>query len=297
MKKTVILIILTLALSNICKAQYWAPNGTSWYYEQDDFDFQLYSFIKFESIGDTLILGDSVKIIQESEIYKDTASQNIYLKYEDNKVYYFNPADEKFKQLYDFNAVKGDTLIVFCRQSALSEEPYVSIKIDSLSTKIISDDTLKVQYFSQINGGTCFMDNEYPIIERIGHTKFMFPQHAIADPPYGGPLRCYQDPMIGLFKTVDFECDYVTSNDKKILNHKDIKILPNPVENKIIIKSSHSITRIELYSIYGNLIKRTINETTMDISEIPNGNYFLRIVLKDKKSLIKKIVKIVKYNH
>ncbi len=60
----------------------------------------------------------------------------------------------------------------------------------------------------------------------------------------------------------------------------DIKIYPNPVNDRLIIKSEDKISKIEVIDITGRNIKNSENvnrKTEIDVSELKSGIYFLKI--------------------
>jgi hypothetical protein len=191
-------------------SQNWADNNAVWHYTQINFNTPPnQEYIRFTAAGDTLINGDTLKIILEEIIsLNDTLSDEIYMKSDSNRVYYYIPEIEAYKLLYDFNANPGDTIEVYCRQAF--NDSTITIYVDSISTIDVNGNILKVQHVSQIHSPTDEYWLEGEIIENIGWKGFMFPLHAWADPPYGGPLRCFQDDKIGLFKLTNYDCDYIS---------------------------------------------------------------------------------------
>jgi len=293
MKKAIILLAMIFSFSQMIHSQYWAPKGTTWFYDQDIFpQGSSISYIKFESLGDTVINEDTLTVIQESRSHNDSIHSEFYTKFDDNKVYYFHVQDNNYKLMYDFSAEPGDTLNIYCRQSESDTEPYAYIKIDSLSSLKIGDDTLKVQHFSSIYSveTSCNMIQVQPIIERIGHLKFMFPQHAWADPPYGGNLRCYEDSIIGLYKISDKDCDYFTTDINSEQLNQSNYVYPNPTNNILNIDSKYEITEIKLFNKLGNLILQQQYSDKIDMSALPNDIYFVKIQFKDYYE-ISKIIK------
>ena len=101
--------------------QYWAPLGTKWYYEQTDFEPPIYDdLIIYESIGDTIINGDSTKILNKTFMsIKPTLGDTfisheiIFEKFDSNRVYFYYQPVNDFRLLYDFNAMVGDSFPVF----------------------------------------------------------------------------------------------------------------------------------------------------------------------------------------
>lgn len=277
MKKLLLLFFTFIPILSF--SQNWADFNSMWHYNQINFFTPPnLAYIKFEAIGDTLINGDTVKIILEENLsLTDTTSANIFMKSDSGKVYLYVPEISSYKLIYDFTANTGDTIEVFCRQA--NQDSVIKVHVDSISTININDNTLKVQHVSQIRseGDEYYMEGE--IIENIGWTGFMFPLHAWADPPYGGSLRCFQNDKIGLYKLTETDCDYITSN--KIINKRnEIKIYPNPTTGKINILSE-KIESIEIRDINGKIVYSG-NEKLIDLSYKKQGLYFVIVVTNNE---------------
>jgi hypothetical protein len=73
-----------------------------------------------------------------------------------------------------------------------------------------------------------------------------------------------------------------------------INISPNPATHKIKIKTSLPFSTIEIYNSFGKKVHTLIipNEKEIDISFLSKGVYYLKIHLKDNKSIVRKIVKL-----
>ena len=96
-------------------------------------------------------------------------------------------------------------------------------------------------------------------------------------------------------------CNYLTfANSLNILqipneNFKTlVKLYPNPISSKLTIESSLEIKQIEIYSIYGQTNRiyefNNNNNNTIDLSDLENGVYFVKMILASNKFLIKKII-------
>jgi hypothetical protein len=84
----------------------------------------------------------------------------------------------------------------------------------------------------------------------------------------------------------------VSSVDDNFLSQNEIKIFPNPSRSTIsfssgIIKEPFDV---RIYNINGSLVKQESNQTIIDISQFPNGLYFLRIQ-NDKGITVQKFIK------
>ncbi|MHA7842493.1 MAG: T9SS type A sorting domain-containing protein [Winogradskyella sp.] len=62
------------------------------------------------------------------------------------------------------------------------------------------------------------------------------------------------------------------------LNTNSVKLYPNPVSDRLFIKSTEQIEGISIYNINGQLIKQTIETTNgIDVSVLPSGLYMIEI--------------------
>lgn len=68
-----------------------------------------------------------------------------------------------------------------------------------------------------------------------------------------------------------------------------LSLYPNPVKDKLIIKSDEKIEKVDIYSQTGQLVK-TIGSKEVDTSDLPKGNYIVKIKT-DKGTVIEKLIK------
>lgn len=79
--------------------------------------------------------------------------------------------------------------------------------------------------------------------------------------------------------------------------NSNLLVYPNPVHNVLHIDcetKDKRINKVELYDIFGKLIKQqnvTTHSTTIEIGELPNGIYLLRVAREDRTSSTMKIIK------
>lgn len=291
-----IIFTLILFVSTSCLAQNWGENNAVWHYNQTDMGPPFNDvFIKFSTIGDTIILGELTKIILEERItFNDTIANKIFMKSDSNWVYLFDSLSNSFKLIYDFSAILGDTIEVFCPERL--GDSTLTIVVDSVSTININGTILGVQYVRPLYLGE-YYNMSGIIIENIGWTGFMFPLSTLADPPYGGELRCFQNDSIGLYKPSSFDCDYLETGIESINNTNNLSIYPNPANGVLNISIAKELdlthSKISLVDISGRIIlSQPINsaETTVNINHFPNGIYFVNAQLNDKSMVIKKFV-------
>jgi hypothetical protein len=91
---------------------------------------------------------------------------------------------------------------------------------------------------------------------------------------------------------------FYEANSALLAIHKNelalLNISPNPVIDKIHIKTSCTFYSIEIYNATGEsvFISRLKNQKEVDISLLVAGIYYLKIQLKDTNSIIRKIIKL-----
>lgn len=85
------------------------------------------------------------------------------------------------------------------------------------------------------------------------------------------------------------EAELTASNEP--LSDLSVKIGPNPSRDYVYIDAQVMMDKIELYDQSGKKIKVMVQDGKIDVSELNNGIYFVK-VYADKKSLTKKILKI-----
>jgi hypothetical protein len=106
----------------------------------------------------------------------------------------------------------------------------------------------------------------------------------------------YYEQLINPFKLASGDTGFGYRFDYSIVNvisveNDELKIYPNPASNFIIINTSKTVKKINIYNQIGKKIytKENITENTIDTSNLKNGIYFL-IVQMDKTIVKRKLV-------
>ncbi len=268
MKKHYFLSLLPFLFLFQLGAQNYFPKGATWYFDIPPFVTQQYSYSFLESNGDTIINGDTLIQI----------NQNYLLKQVGSKIFKFNACNSNYSLLYDFGVNNGDTLIIF--PDLCNSSDSVILKVDSINTITINSNVLKHFFITQLNLPSNWNFNGN-VIEGIGNITYLFPQSSLADPQIG-PLRCYNDSVIGNYNTGLHNgiCDTVFSVGIEEYNLVDnIKLFPNPTKGLIQIETKLTIESIDVYNIESKKIFET-HSLLVDITKFPRGIYFLKIFSK-----------------
>ncbi|KMQ60619.1 hypothetical protein ACM40_12685 [Chryseobacterium sp. BLS98] len=72
-------------------------------------------------------------------------------------------------------------------------------------------------------------------------------------------------------------------------NNNDISI-ENPVKQNLVYRSKEKISKIEIYSLDGKIVK-TLKDSDTDISELLKGNYMAKVIFENGKIMVKKLIK------
>jgi Secretion system C-terminal sorting domain len=153
----------------------------------------------------------------------------------------------------------------------------------------------KVFYLSQVGCNTCL-----PVIwvEGIGNLSNPFhPYVSWSSGHLGDVLLCHYDEVgvrdyhfIYCYEPESCHGPIVSVNDAEITN---VKIYPNPVNDKLVITSEIPLQRIEIYSSTGVLLKKYYDtkNLTINTTELMSGILYVLIFSENGKVTTSKIVK------
>ena len=273
-------ILPFLLLSTLTFAQTWAPIGAKWTYTQSTINPNYTTFKTFESISDTSINGQKCKILNVIENSGPGFSITYHeFTYSDsNKVYFYKNND--WCLIYDFNAKQNDSFVLNCTFGAVKHP--VVVKVLAVDTVTINGIKLKRFDYSVLDliiGFSGF------VIEGIGNIYGMFP---IVHHTYGGPLRCYEDTIIGKYKNQYYnwntawqqDCDLIITSIDKPNVADNLKVFPNPFYDHLTFQFLNNIqTTVTLYDLMGKCVLDQIFTTyaTINTEHLPRSIYFYEV--------------------
>lgn len=279
---TLFLIIITFNLS----AQQWAPLGAKWYYSMATINPNEHNVKTFESISDTVINSTTCRKIIESGNFTNPLSSKYHYMFSRNDSVFFY-ANGAFNLLYDFGAQAGDTILLPYFHT-MDSVPLKMI-IDSVRTININGQSRKIQ--SIRCGDGIFIEFGSKIIEGIGSTFFMFPTY---DLTYDGPIRCYEDAIIGHYNQPSWTmaCDTIFYSGIEENAPNAVRIFPNPANNKIFVETPDACS-VEIMNMQGQIMcsnPEMLSQTSIDISEFPAGLYLLKLRFSES-TVVAKFIK------
>lgn len=171
------------------------------------------------------------------------------------------------KDVFQFNMPPGQSIL-----SHTSGE-----HIDLISFQVSNTPT---------EGEITFLLNSDPIAIGAGGVLDSFYNSDIDGPGTGAGTTDY---FSGIASGLDSFMFSTLSNEVFEVESFYIDVYPNPVKDKLFIRSNTNIDTVILFDLQGKSIYSSKNETTLDVSNLSNGMYLISITSGEKR-LTQKIV-------
>lgn len=289
--KKLLSIFLIVLLGQSLKAQTYFPKGATWTYHLPSFSSASFSYTTIESKGDSIFNGDTLTYLEG--YVNCSVGTNEFVKQIGNKIYKLNKCDSTFSLLYDFGASVGDTIKIDADVCQFNDT--LELRVDSIIPLNVNGNILKHFYVTQLIW-TSGLQFDGSFIEGIGNTVSFFPLIGFCD-PVGGPLRCYNDTVIGEYNAGLYGgvCDtiYEGINEHSL---SAISLYPNPTSGKININLGG--IKQELKATVTNSLGQVIFAQEFEPTNIinleinaPMGIYFLKIETTEGEIKTLKILK------
>ncbi|MFT4665283.1 MAG: hypothetical protein ACI9XB_002238 [Gammaproteobacteria bacterium] len=284
--KITLLLIIASCYSNSVKSQQFVNESNLWYltdccFSQGIFDCETHHYSFDETVVIDMVTyyklntNNLTPVFDIGQFYREESGV-VYLKYNEN--------EEEFI-IYDFNLEEGDQLEIGNASSSFSLLIEV-LSVDSIT--LISGEKrkrLKVVRAGDMNPFTYW-------IEGIGA------ELATMNPIYMLSQDCWND----------FNCYHFEDNieyqlgDCLLTNSEDLNIAenlfssyPNPVLDQLTISKlgKKKIDSVEILDINGKLLlqESARNATTLNVSALKEGLYFLKVTFSNGKIGISKFIK------
>lgn len=301
MKHLQVFLLLLIALLN-CKAQVvFCPPGAEWNYNYfflaiGNQSQQFTSLEKIRYVGDTLIGGTPIKVLQHRVFYTTCEyrqSQKTFIKQSGDTVFFNNSQTlNTWQVLYNFTASSGQIWVSSVKEyynsTALTN---YTVIVDS--TQIIADNGINlkrlfVRYKAVLN---TFWPVEYSrtITERFGNNEMLFNFFNLAQSSCDADIYvrnlCYTDSSFGTKQFTQYPCDY--SNPVGLAEYSfthDLILFPNPAKEFLEINLSNGelIEQVILHDLQGKRTELKPEEgNKINIQFLPPGLYFLEVKTKN----------------
>ncbi len=300
--KTALTIIIFIFSLQTAFGQTWCPAGAKWTYSASC-NGSCNGVITLTYSGDTVINSINCKKLTKTRngqniipptFFQETLGTEI--TYEQNGVVYIR-TNNIFDTLYNFKASIGDHWKM-ARHSFYCDSTS-NIKVLDTGTIIINSIPLK---FLAVN---LHYDNNYPtdyqdtIIEKIGFIGSYYIVSdmcgAVHDAAEGGAFQCYSDDNFNTYKSHwATTCTFIVGIEEP-KKETSINIYPSPASNFITIsenKTFGEIKSVEFYNSFGQLVLLTTQLNNIDIAELQNGLYFIKVTNSKGLMVITKFLKM-----
>lgn len=286
-------------------AQTWSPAGAKWTYSYTNSGES--GYVELLYTGDTVISSINCKKLKKTQYVKGLFPPTIVMynlgseiTYEQNGVVFIRIGGN-FDTLYNFNALIGDQWGMIrtsphCDGSSnITVLDTGTIMINSIPLKFLA---VNLHFSSNLTGISDYQDT---IVETIGFTgSYFFPAdycNAPLDGHEGGSFRCYSDDNFNTYKpNYTNACNFIIGvGVNEIEEEESINIYPNPASDYITInidKMFGEVNRVELYNSFGQIILLQKQLNNIDISELPDGFYFIKVTNKRGLGMCTKFLKV-----
>ena len=245
--------------------------------------------------GDTIVNGTSYKKINIIE-YEEVIGQRLLREDTlEKKVYELWWHTEPEALLYDFSLLPGDTFfradnlfVVLDSISDIITNPFFCGNINFIP--ILEIENPRIFYF---HGAS------YPLvwIEGIGSLTGLLNDYEWGGGVSGSTLLCHfnekrEKDFHYIYCEESAPCQGINTNTTT-LQKASIEVYPNPTADVIYIKNIESLyqTTLYLYDVNGVEKIKLKNPKTLNLNQLPNGVYLLKIILDDQHIAIHKIIK------
>jgi len=292
--KSLYFSIVLILLSSYIQAQDFAPIGATWYVElREPFDPSWSGLLTNTSLKDTIVKGESCRVINKSlgTIFNEISGDYVLCQRGDS-IFHFIPELDSLNLVMDFGAEIGDSWVSFDRANEyvsfgnMRNQKYVVDSISYIPWPV--GDSIRIQHLSSYSKMWDEPESAYQqkddkqLIEGVGFRDALLPTNGgdgFTDGIFESQIVCYQDPSFGDANVVDGGACFTSVSN--VMIERNITIFPNPTFSEVQIIGAGEIEYIEVYNIKGTLVSNKINSSSIDLSNLEEGVYILRILIEN----------------
>lgn len=299
MKNAIFILLSILLLTTISTAQVeWCPPGAKWIYSDFFSNPDVPSYTTINYVGDTIINGITNKILKIENMFECTDVEDRVYTYQtaDSMLYAKVRQNQDHFMICDFGAVKGDSWEVPIQVGAEVDTLVYIVEADF--TGPIANTVRKLLIVSkEFKNGYFGLDLPSElIIEGLGDLDFLFPWQTLdcQNELYNKSLSCYTDSLTTFrrFTSDPIECGITTSLNNIYPTTEYISIRPNPSPGVFQIGNFDTVKNLNVYDTSGRAINfERLPNNEINITDLPPGIYFIRLLTKDDQVFTGKVVK------
>ena len=261
-------------------AQNFGAVGTTWYYGGNIGAPPINSgYVKVESVKDTMVDGFLSQILLSEDYNYLGAYTNTYrdiIRSSNDSVFFYSPVRNEFVLIYKFDLSVGDTFEL--------DNPYFDfipkyrLVVDSITTVSYNGENFRKFHSHDLD--SLNLSGREVYTEKFGREDWLFPFLGVSIPEHYGPIRCFSNQDISI-NFQSYPCDFSPMNAiDDLRTEKAATIFPNPVVEKLYIKTDFPTEKFVLYNSQGAVLLET-KEMEVDCSDFPSGLYVGLVYFKE----------------
>jgi hypothetical protein len=299
MKKSLLFIFALVSLSALSQSTIWTKGHAVWHYR---FTNLSYGYIKVWEDGDTTIQNkvctklksvkhDFSQINQQgdlAEFVSDYIGGYIYVS--NDTVYHWD--EDHFSVLYDFSSTMNDTWVLHDGVPALGCDDTSICVVQSAGTVNLGGQNYTELTLSYAPGSSEYVSGK--VNSRFGPSEsYLLPFYRNCDSTIVEwdqiSFICFEDDSL-YYNPTNGACEYYLGLPESAMS--SVSVFPNPSSGKIELLSDVPLKSIQIINVVGATLKTFDANLTLkeiDLTELPQGTYYLKIENSNGEHLIKPI--------
>jgi hypothetical protein len=300
--KNGLLFLFVLVLFNGYGQTNWVQGNPVWHYKVYNPSYPGYGYIKVWDDGDTLLQNQNCRKLKSvkhsfeyinpqgdmAEYVSDYISGIIY--YSNDTVFYWE--EDHFNVLYDFTANIGESWVIGTNTIGFGCADTSRVNVTGQNT--IDINGVNYNEWSLVDDSLNSYGNLGKVNARYGSTnKYLFPFGRSCDMTIVEfdvvTFICFEDDSL-YYNPTGEACEYYLGVTENKWN--DISIYPNPSAGKFELVSAIPVQKISIVNLVGETVKElnvSFSNQNIDLSELPQGNYYLQIENTNGAHFVKSI--------
>lgn len=300
MKKSLLFIFAIISLSSIAQSTIWTKGNAVWHYRF--YSVTENGYIKVWENGDTILLGKQcTKIKAERHGFMVTGpSGNLFeitsgyiggIIYTSNDTVYHWDTDH-FSVLYDFSATMNDTWVLHDGVSAAGCNDTSICVVQSAGTVNLGGQNYPELTLSFAPDAERYVSGK--VNSRFGPSEaYLLPFYRNCDSSIVEfdqiSFICFEDDSL-YYNPNNQACEYYLGLNETEMSK--VSVFPNPSQGKIELLSDIPLKTIQVMNVLGTVLKEirsNLTLTEIDLSELPQGTYYLNIENSNGERMVKPV--------
>ncbi len=178
-------------------------------------------------------------------------------------------------------------------QSVISFANYYGFVVSGGASWVYNDTTHYAVWYGQVNPDNGIVEREYyteQLNSYIAHKVAVQGGYAyyLESSWYTSRIKKWQ------LTPIEFETQVISSVEEQSIQHKELKIYPNPTEGDVIIEfNTNEIREVSIFNLTGNLVYRTKTSNSslkVNLAQYPKGMYLIHVADELQQYSVQKLL-------